>query len=138
MSEEIVTAPVPQETPEEPSAVPEPPVLEQPPTPEPKKRGRPQGTKDVVKRTRKPAVKPHVEPVVREPGPTSQAPAAEPQMPAQSVSAPAMQREPTPVYEPQSPKTLFRRYHESVLQERRQKKDEHAQQYVSNWARWPV
>jgi hypothetical protein len=134
MSEEI--APVPQETPEEPSAVPEPPVLEQPPTPQPKKRGRPQGTKDVVKRTRKPAVKLRVEPVAREPPPTSQAPVAEP--PVQSVSVPAMQREPTPAYEPQSPKTLFRRYHDSILQERRQKKDEHAQRYVSNWARWPV
>jgi hypothetical protein len=134
MSEEIVTAPVPQETPEEPSAaVSEPPVLEQPPTPEPKKRGRPQGTKDVVKRTRKPAVKLRVEPVVREPAPTSQAPAAEP-----PVVPPALQREPTSAYEPQSPKTLFRRYHESISQERRQKKDEHAQQYVSNWARWPV
>ena len=98
MSEEI--APVPQETPEEPPAVPEPPVLEQPPTPQPKKRGRPQGTKDVVKRTRKPAVKLRVEPVAREPPPTSQAPVAEP--PVQSVSVPAMQREPTPAYEPVS------------------------------------
>ena len=136
MSEEIVTAPVPQETPEEPSAaVSEPPALEQASTPEPKKRGRPQGTKDVVKRTRKPAVKLRVEPVVREPPPT---PVAEPQVPVQSVSVPEMQREPTPVYEPQSPKTLFRRYNESIAQERRQKKEHHAQQYIANWTRWPV
>ena len=136
MSEEVVTTPVPQETPEEPSvAVSEPPVLEQAPAPEPKKRGRPQGTKDVVKRTRKPAVKLRVEPVAREPPPT---PAAEPQVPAQSASVPATQHEPTPVYEPQSPKTLLRRYNESITQERRQKKEQRAQQYIANWTRWPV
>ena len=136
MSEEVVTTPVPQETPEEPSAaVSEPPALEQAPTPEPKKRGRPQGTKDVVKRTRKPAVKLRVEPVAREPPPT---PVAEPPLPTQNVSLPARQREPSPVYEPQSPKTLFERYNESLTQERRQKKDQHAQQYVANWTRWPV
>jgi len=136
MSEEVVTTPVPQETPEEPSAaVSEPPVIEEAPAPEPKKRGRPQGTKDVVKRTRKPAVKLRVEPVAREPHPT---PAAEPQVPAQSASVPATQHEPTPVYEPQSPKTLFRRYNESIAQERRPRKDQHAQQYVANWTQWPV
>jgi hypothetical protein len=52
-----------------------------------------------------------------------------------AVSAPVTQREETHAYEPQSPKTLFRRYNEIIAQERRQRTDEHAQLYIANWKR---
>ena len=67
MSEEVVEA-TPSETQSEPSVVvSEPPAAPEQPQPEPKKRGRPPGAKDAVKRTRKPVVKLRVEPVVRDP-----------------------------------------------------------------------
>ena len=77
MSEEIVEASIPQTSPAEaPVNVSEPPVIEEPPAPEPKKRGRPQGAKDGVKRARKPAVKVRIEPVTREAPAIAQTPDA--------------------------------------------------------------
>jgi len=134
MSEEIVEASIPQTSLEDAPVDVSDPVVEE--LPEPKKRGRPQGAKDVVKRTRKPAVKIRIEPMIREL--PAAAPTPAPEAPVQNVRLPLTPREQPPAHEPQSPRTLFRRYNESMAQERRQKKQEHAQRYVSDWSRWPV
>jgi hypothetical protein len=131
MSEEVVE--IPQESAETPpeEATVEPPA--EAPSPEAKKRGRPHGAKDTVKRTRKPAVKLRVEPLVRE------APAVpkEPVAPAPQAP-PQLERQPLEAREPKSPRTLFRMHHEAVARERRQKKQEWAQMYTANWTAWPV
>ena len=138
MSEEIVEAPTLQEPPTKPlEEVLEPAATPTPPDPEPKKRGRPHGAKDIVKRTRKPVVKLRVEPVVREP-PATEPVATLPKEPRVQPQAPM----PAPITfeapEPESPRTLFRRHHEALSRERRQKKQEWAQRYTSNWVALPV
>jgi hypothetical protein len=142
MSEEVVEA-TPPETQTEPSeVVSEPPAApEQPQPPEPKKRGRPPGAKDAVKRTRKPVVKLRVEPAVTDPPPaTPQAPSLAPATPSaepsQLTSLSLRPREPTPVYEPPSPRTLFRNHQEAVAREKRQKKQAEASMYTANWVAW--
>ena len=137
MSEEIVEAPTLQEPPTKPlEEVLEPVATPSQSDPEPKKRGRPQGAKDIVKRTRKSVVKIRVEPLVREPPvtvtePTTAQPSSHPQAP---MPAPITFEAP----EPESPRTLFRRHHEAMSREMRQKKQEWAQRYTSNWVALPI
>ena len=105
--------------------------------PEPKMRGRPQGSRDAVKRARKPAIKLRVEPVVRESLAQPTAPPAQP--PPQRRQLADMDRYHTTVEpEPPSPRTLFRLHHKALFSERQQKKQEWAQRYTSNWTSWPV
>ena len=144
MSEEVVEATPPETQTESSEVASEAPAAPEQPAepPEPKKRGRPPGAKDTVKRTRKPAVKLRVEPVVRDPPPaTPQAPAPAPPTPSaepsQITSLSLRPREPTPVYEPPSPRTLFRNHQEAVAREKRQKKQEEAKMYTANWVAWP-
>jgi hypothetical protein len=131
MSEEVVE--IPQESaethPEE--AIVEPPAASEAPAPEAKKRGRPHGAKDAVKRTRKPAVKLRVELVVREPPATNAVP-KEPVAPAPQAPS-QFERIAPEALETKSPRTLFRIHHEAAARERRQKKQEWAQMYTANW-----
>ena len=139
MSDEVVETQIPQESaethPEEATPSVEPPVAPEAPAPDPKKRGRPQGAKDAVKRTRKPVVKLRVEPIVRESPavnsePVAQAPQTIPQLERQPIALEAP--------EPKSPISLFRMHHEAMIRERREKKREYAQRYTANWTAWPV
>ena len=137
MSDEVVETQIPQESaethPEEATPSVEPPVAPEAPAPDPKKRGRPQGAKDAVKRTRKPVVKLRVEPVVREP-PAARSVEPMAQRPPQLEQQPVALEAP----EPKSPRSLFRMHHEAVARERREKKHEWAQRYTANWTAWPV
>ena len=101
---------------------------------EPKRRGRPQGSRDNTKRTRKSTVKLRIEPLVQE-APTQQVqtlPKAEPKTKAVAPDPPPV------LEEPKSPRTLHRMYAESVLRERQQRKQELAEMYTRNWVQWPL
>ena len=111
-------------------------VVEEPTTQEPAKRGRgrPTGSKDRAHRTTKPKVR--IEPIPQPAVPKQAAPAPAPQQPVHSAPEQTSPREEPAVYEPRSPKTIFRIYQETVAQDRQRRKHEHASAYVANCSQW--
>ena len=124
MSEEV-------EMPVEPVQEPVAPVVET--LPEPKKKGRPQGSKDTIKRTRKP-VQIRVEPLQEK---QAAPPASKPE-----VSPQAPEPAPVEIEEPKTPRTLIRETSRHLVSLRQlvndNRKSEMAQRYTQKWSKWPL
>ena len=107
-----------------------------PPEP-PKRKGRPPGSKDTVKRTRRPPVQVRIEPLEA----VAAAPKSAPKPPVAVVPEPVR---PEPVVEvaPASPRTQYREHTQHLIRLRNElhenKRSAHAQMYVSRWSQWPV
>ena len=109
----------------------------------PKKRGRPQGSKDKAQRTRRPAVQVRIEPLEVSQPKQQQAQPSDPEPLAKP------QREPTePVVieklmiEPKSPRTELREHTQHVMRLRRELKqkenEEYYQSITAKWMTWPL
>ena len=102
-------------------------------TPEPKKRGRPQGVKDSTNRTRKP-VQIRVEPLQEKPEPPVSTP--EPIEPRKHAEAPVE------IEEPKTPRTLIKETSRHLISLRAlvndNRKDEMGKRYIQKWSKWPL
>ena len=110
-----------------------------PPEP-PKRKGRPPGSKDTVKRTRRPPVQVRIEPLEA----VASAPKSASKPPTLPPSAEPEPSRPELVVEvtPPSPRTQIREHTRHLIRlkadEHENKKAAHAQMYVSRWPQLPV
>ena len=109
--------------------------------PEPKRRGRPAGSKDTVKRTRKPPVQIRIEPLE---APIVNNRMNPPEQPKEIVSEPKEEVKPKPQpppEEPKTPRTLLRevsRLHVSLRAAAHDtRKAENAKKYTEKWITLP-
>ena len=106
--------------------------------PEPKKRGRPHGAKDTIKRTRKPPVSIRIEPLeVRPPEPRVATP-----RPAPEPTLVTEKKAPVEIEEPKTPRTLLRETSRHLVSLRAlvhdTKRAERAEKLTQGWATWPL
>ena len=105
-------------------------------TPEPKRRGRPAGSKDTTKRTRKP-VQIRVEPLQEKPAePRASTPKHEPIEPRKPAEAPVE------IEELKTPRTLMKETSRHLMNLRAlvndNRKDEMGKRYIQKWSKWPL
>ena len=113
--------------------------------PEPKKRGRPHGAKETIKRTRKPPVSIRIEPLeVRPPEPRVQQASAAPgtPRPAPEPTLVTEKKAPVEIEEPKTPRTLLRETSRHLVSLRAlvhdTQKAERAEKLTQGWATWPL
>ena len=115
--------------------------------PEPKKRGRPHGAKDTIKRTRKPPVSIRIEPLeVRPPEQprVQQAASAAPATPRPAPESTLVteKKAPVEIEEPKTPRTLLRETSRHLVSLRAlvhdTKRAERAEKLTQGWATWPL
>lgn len=107
--------------------------------PAPKRKGRPAGSKDTVKRTRKPAVHVRIEPLEVKPPEQPRVPTPRPE--PEPVTAPVAEpKQPVEIEESKSPRTLLRETSRHLMSLRSlvhdNRKADHVKKYTQNWATW--
>lgn len=116
--------------------------------PAPKRKGRPVGSKDTVKRTRKPPVQVRIEPLEVKPPEQPHVPTPKPEPEPTRVAEPAAAsslgcvKKTIEVEEEKTPRTLLRETSKHLISLRAlvhdNRKAEHAKKYCQNWATWPL